>query len=175
MGIRRVLCARRVLSHFTAQGTFSAISQLETALNLESIILYFPGNIFPVFRHITSYYGTHGSHGSEDLGGGTSHYLCQYGSQWYLTLGLISPHSVWCRALSGWGYGKPCYIVCYIILHSQYNSVTQYIVLHNVTMYMVLHSVKQCNTVLHCITQCYIVLHYVIECYSITQYIVYTI
>ena len=43
MGVWRVLCAGRILSHFTAQGAFSAISQLETAPNLESIILHFPG------------------------------------------------------------------------------------------------------------------------------------
>ena len=51
MGVWRVLCAGRVLSHFTAQGAFSAISQLETAPNLESIILYFPGNICTFFSH----------------------------------------------------------------------------------------------------------------------------
>ena len=45
MGVWGVLSARCILSHFTAQGAFSAISQLETAPNLESIILYFPGKI----------------------------------------------------------------------------------------------------------------------------------
>ena len=45
MGVWRVFRARRELSHLTAEGADVASSQLETAPNLESIILYFPGNI----------------------------------------------------------------------------------------------------------------------------------
>ena len=44
MVVWHVLCARCVLSHFTAQAHFQpSLLQLETAPNLESIILYFPG------------------------------------------------------------------------------------------------------------------------------------